>query len=164
MRRQIFLYLFLFALLLLIFQYMNEKTIYEAQDLRIQNLSGKLDKSTDSITKLNERVGDLNYFTLQGNDNAMTYLENLGYESEELEKYIFEKVYEQNLQEGNNPLVPFEGINGEMKINKLKFLNHKWILADFTDGNYWGEMILEYNITENGDIDFKTISSLIYPQ
>lgn len=164
MRRQIFLYLFLFALLLLIFQYMNEKTIYEAQDLRIQNLSGKLDKSTDSITKLNEKVGDLNYFTLQGNDNAMTYLENLGYESEELEKYIFEKVYEQNLQEGNNPLVPFEGINGEMKINKLKFLNHKWILADFTDGNYWGEMILEYNITENGDIDFKTISSLIYPQ
>lgn len=164
MRRQIFLYLFLFALLLLIFQYMNEKTIYEAQDLKIQNLSEKLNKSTDSISKLNERIGDLNYFTLQGNDNAMTYLENLGYESEELEKYIFEKVYEQNLQEGNNPLVPFEGINGEMKINKLKFLNHKWILADFTDGNYWGEMILEYNITENGDIDFKTISSLIYPQ
>lgn len=164
MRRQIFLYLFLFVLLLLIFQYMNEKTIYEAQDLKIQNLSEKLNKSTDSISKLNERIGDLNYFTLQGNDNAMTYLENLGYESEELEKYIFEKVYEQNLQEGNNPLVPFEGINGEMKINKLKFLNHKWILADFTDGNYWGEMILEYNITENGDIDFKTISSLIYPQ
>jgi len=164
MRRQIFLYLFLFVLLLLIFQYMNEKTIYEAQDLKIQNLRGQLDKSQDSISKLNEKVGDLNYFTLQGNDNAMTYLENLGHESEELENYIFEKVYEQNLQEGNNPLVPFEGINGEMKINKLRFLNHKWILADFTDGNYWGEMILEYNLTENGDIDFKSISSLIYPQ
>ena len=143
---------------------MNEKTIYEAQDLKIQNLRGQLDKSQDSISKLNEKVGDLNYFTLQGNDNAMTYLENLGHESEELENYIFEKVYEQNLQEGNNPLVPFEGINGEMKINKLRFLNHKWILADFTDGNYWGEMILEYNLTENGDIDFKSISSLIYPQ
>lgn len=164
MRRQIFLYLFLFVLLLLIFQYMNEKSIYEAQDLKIQNLRGQLDKSQDSISKLNEKVGDLNYFTLQGNDNAMTYLENLGHESEELENYIFEKVYEQNLQEGNNPLVPFEGINGEMKINKLRFLNHKWILADFTDGNYWGEMILEYNLTENGDIDFKSISSLIYPQ
>jgi len=164
MRRQIFLYLFLFVLLLLIFQYMNEKSIFENQENTIENLRGSKEKATDSISKLNERVADLNYFTLQGNENAMTYLENQGFESKELENYISEQIYEQNLQKGNNPLVPFEGMNGEMKINKLKFLNHKWILADFTDGSYWGEMILEYSMNENGDLNFNTIASLIYPK
>lgn len=164
MKRQLFLYLFLFALLLLIFQYMNEKSIFETQDTKIETLRAKLERAQDSISKLNKRVENLNYFTLQGNENAMTYLENIGYDSQELESFIFEKIYDQNLQKGNNPLIPFEGINGEMKINKLKFLNHKWILADFTDGNYWGEMILEYTVNEKGDLDFNTIASLIYPQ
>ena len=164
MRRHLFLYLFLFALLLLIFQYMNEKSIFENQENKIENLRSSVEKGKDSISKLNESVGDLNYFTLQGNENAMTYLENFGYESKELESFISDQIYDQNLQKGNNPLVPFEGINGEMKINKLKFLNHKWILADFTDGNYWGEMILEYSINDSGNLDFNTIASLIYPQ
>ncbi len=164
MRRQLFLYLFLFALILLIFQYMNEKSIFGAQETKIENLRSSVEKGKDSISKLNERVGDLNYFTLQGNENAMSYLENFGYESQELETFISDQIYEQNLLKGNNPLVPFEGINGEMKINKLRFLNHKWILADFTDGSYWGEMILEYSINEKGDLDFHTIASLIYPQ
>lgn len=163
MKRQLFLYLFLFALLLLIFQYMNEKSIFGAQEAKIENLRASVEKGKDSISKLNDRVADLNYFTLQGNENAMTYLENFGYESQELEDYITDQLYEQNLLKGNNPLVPFEGINGEMKINKIRFLNHKWILADFSDGRYWGEMILEYSINEKGDLDFNTIASLIYP-
>ena len=164
MKRHLFLYLFLFALLLIIFQYMNQKSIFENQDNKIENLRASLEKEKDSISKLNDRVEDLNYFTLQGNENAMTYLENFGYESQELENYITDQLYEQNLLKGNNPLVPFEGINGQMKINKIKFLNHKWILADFSDGRYWGEMILEYSINEKGDLDFNTIASLIYPQ
>ncbi len=164
MRRQIFLYLFLFVLLLLIFQYMNEKSIFETQENTIENLRGSKEKATDSISKLNQRVADLNYFTLQGNENAMSYLESQGFESKELENFISEQIYEQNLIKGNNPLVPFDGMDGDMKINKLKFLNHKWILADFTDGSYWGEMILEYSVKENGDLTFNTIGSLIYPQ
>lgn len=164
MKRQVFLYLFLFALLLLIFQYMNEKSIFENQEQKIENLRTSLEKSTDSMSVLNDRVADLNYFTLQGNENAMSYLENAGYESKELEDFIADQIYEQNLVKGNNPLVPFEGMNGQMKINKLKFLNHKWILADFTDGGHWGEMILEYSINERGDLEFNTIASLIYPQ
>ena len=164
MRRYLFLYLFLFALLLLIFQYMNEKSIFENQDNKIVTLRASVEKGKDSISKLNDRIGDLNYFTLQGNENAMTYLENSGYESKELEDYITEQIYEQNLLKGNNPLVPFDGIDGEMKINKVRFLNHKWILADFSDGIHWGEMLLDYSIDEKGDLKLHSIASLIYPQ
>ena len=64
---------------------------------------------------------------------------------------------------GNNPLVPFDGMNGDMKINRLKFLNHKWILAEFTDGKFWGEMILEYSFNENRELKFNTVASFLYP-
>jgi hypothetical protein len=143
---------------------MNEKKIYESQKEKIEILEAKVKKEHDSIESLNSKVADLNYFTLQGNDNAMTYLENQGYSAADVEKYVSEQIYDQNLAKGNNPLVPFDGMNGDMKINKLKFLNHKWILADFTDGMYWGEMILEYSIDKKKELTLNTIASLIYPQ
>jgi len=163
MKRQIFLYLFLFTLLLVVFQYMNQKSIFESQEIRVENLRSQVEVAEDSISKLNDRIGDLDYFTLQGNENAMTYLESLGYEAIDIETFISDQIYDQNALKGNNPLVPFEGINGSMKINKLKFLNHKWILVDFTDGTNWGEMILEFEITENKEYNLYTIASLIYP-
>lgn len=142
---------------------MNEKSIFEAQETQIENLRSKVKKAEDSILELKDDNLELNYFTLQGNENAMSYLESLGYDSAEIETLVTNQIYDQNAIKGNNPLVPFEGMKGEMKINKLKFLNHKWILADFTDGTYWGEMILEYSIDKNQDLTLNTIASLIYP-
>lgn len=163
MRRQIFLYLFLFALLLIIFQYMNEKSIFEVQEIKIENLRAKVENAEDAILKLKDKNADLNYFTLLGNENAMTYLESFGYDAADIETLVSNQIYDQNALKGNNPLVPFEGMSGEMKINKVKFLNHKWIVADFTDGTYWGEMILEYSINENKELTLNTIASLLYP-
>src|SRR5690606_29418998 len=96
MKRQIFLYLFLFTLLLVIFQYMNEKSIFENQEIKIENLRAKVEKAEDSIAGLNDRIGDLNYFTLQGNENAMEYLESFGYDSADIEKLISNQIYDQN--------------------------------------------------------------------
>ena len=143
--------------------YMNEKSIFEAQEIKIENLRSQLEKAKDSISKSNDRIADLDYFTLQGNDNAMSYLESFGYESADIETLVSNHIYDQNTIKGNNPLVPFEGMEGDMKINKVKFLNHKWILADFTDGTYWGEMILEYTINKDKSLTLNTIASLIYP-
>ncbi len=163
MKKTIFMYLFFFALLFIIFQYMNEKKIFEMQDNKIESLTIKLEKEKDSITVLSEIVADLNYFTLQGNENAMSYLESFGFDSNNVESLVTNQIYDQNLKEGNNPVIPFDGINGSMKINKLKFLNHKWILADFTDGTYWGEMLLEYSIDEKRSLNLTTVASLLYP-
>ena len=66
---------------------------------------------------------ELNYFTLQGNESAITYLESLGFEAADVEKVVSETIYDMNLLEGGNPLVPLEGVEGEMRINKLKFIN-----------------------------------------
>lgn len=157
------MYLFLFALLLIFYQYMNEKKIYESQEARIEKLEAKIQTELDSIDSLQNQVRDLNYFTLLGNDNAMTYLEKMGYEAADVEAMVSDHIYDFNLTKGNNPLVPFDGMNGDMKINKLKFLNHKWIQADFTDGQYWGEMILEYSFNEKKELALTPIASLLYP-
>lgn len=163
MRNKIFLYLFLFALLFIFYQYMNEKKIFESQDSRIEKLEANIQTEQDSIESLQNQVRDLNYFTLLGNDNAMTYLEKMGYEAADVQAMVSDQIYDFNLQKGNNPLVPFEGMNSDMKINKLKFLNHKWIQADFTDGKYWGEMILEYYFNEKKELELTPIASLLYP-
>lgn len=150
----------MFALLLLIFQYMNQKSIFESQENQIEILRAKVETLKDSIDKQQDRLAELNYFTLQGNENAMTYLENSGHSPEVVENEIKDWIHDQNVVAESNPLVPFDG----MKVNKIRFLNHKWILADFTDGMYWGEMLLEYSIKEDGGYDLHNLGALIYPE
>ena len=45
----------------------------------------------------------LNYFTLQGNDNAMTYFENMGYEASDIENKVREYIYDQNGNKRQKP-------------------------------------------------------------
>ena len=166
MKRAIFMYLFFFAMLFVIFQYMNEKKIFGKQENKIESQRNKINKLKDQvkvITDSLETLSNVDYFSLQGNENAISYIESLGFEALEIETFVSDYIYDQNLKKGSNQLVPYEGINGDMKINKLKFLNHKWILADYTDGRYWGEMVLEYYVTKDREIELKQISSLMYP-
>ena len=162
MKNRIFMYLFLFALLFIIYQYMNEKSIFERQENKIETLKSNLNRATVDVDSLQQELVNLNYFTLQGNENAMTYFENLGYEANDIEQMVSDNIYDQNLVKGNNPLIPYEGINGVMKINKLKFLNHKWIIADYTDGSYWGEMLLEFYIDDNKNLTLTNLGALMY--
>ena len=170
MKRTLFMYLFLFTLLFAIFQYMNEKKIFEKQLNKIEkqrntisNLKNELLILKDSLEILSNENLSCNYFTLQGNENAVSYIEKLGFESLEIENQVSDYMYDQNLVKEKNYLIPYEGMYGKMKINKIKFLNHKWIIADFTDGRYWGEMILEYYVTKKNKIELNQISSLLYP-
>ncbi|MFT6125680.1 MAG: hypothetical protein ACJAVA_000121 [Flavobacteriaceae bacterium] len=141
---------------------MNEKSIFERQENKIESLRAKLNQEKISVDSLQQELVNLNYFTLQGNDNAMSYFENLGYKAIDIEQMVSDNIYDQNLVKGNNPLVPYEGLNGAMKINKLKFLNHKWIIADYTDGTYWGEMLLEFYIDDNKSLTLSNLGSLLY--
>lgn len=163
MKSKIFMYLFFFAILFIFFQYMNEKSIFESQEKTINSLTEGLQQRNDSIDSLNNKVEDLNYFAFQGNDNAMTYMENLGLEAAEVENRVTEAIYEKNLIKGGNPLIPLAGMSGEMRINKLKFLNHRWIQAEITDGSYWGEMIIEYFFNDKMELELTAVSAVLYP-
>ena len=49
-----------------------------------------------------------------------------------------------------------------MIINTIKLINHRWVIADFTDGKYWGELILRYYVNDDKSVDFEISDYLIY--
>lgn len=163
MKNKVFMYLFVFTLLIALFIYISQKKIYERQLETIDSLEQKIGSLLEEMEYLRYENEDLNYFTFQGNDNAMTYYENQGYEPQVIEDLVREHIYAQNVENGGNPLIPYEGMEGTMKINKVRFLNHKWVIADFTDGRYWGEIILQYDIDETKNLTLNTVQSVLYP-
>jgi len=51
----------------------------------------------------------------------------------------------------------------KMLINKVRILNHKWLIANFTDGDHWGEIFVNYSIDDNNDLKFELTDYLMYP-
>ena len=157
------MYLFFFAILFIIFQYMNEKSVFESQEKQINSLTQQKRVSDSLLNSTEASLLERNHFTLMNNDNAMTYLENLGMEAEDVKLLVQESIYDKNVLPAGNPLVPIDGVAGTMRINKLHFLNHRWVIADFTDGTYWGEVLIEYFFDENNQLLLKTIDAVLYP-
>ena len=163
MKHKLFMYLFFFAVLFILFQYMNEKSIFESQEKKINSLTQKK-LALDSLRlQAENKLVEANFFNLMGNDDAMTYLENLGMEAEDAKALVSDAIFEKNFLAGGNPLVPVEGGTGEMRINKVKFLNHRWVIANFSDGSYWGEVLIDYFFDENNKLYLKSIDAIIYP-
>ncbi|MFT5751476.1 MAG: hypothetical protein ACI828_002185 [Flavobacteriales bacterium] len=163
MKRNIFMYLFLFAALWVVFQYVNNVKVYENQEKRIAKLQTKLADATLLSDSLSLRMSDAEYFTIKGNENAYTYFENDGLDLDVLVPKIKEGMYAKTTATGND-LIPFEGTARAFQINNVKLLNHRWIIADFSDGNRWGEILVQYFINEDGTMDYETIESLVYPE
>lgn len=124
----------------------------------------KLTKMLNDSTKvLHDRLYDAEYFSLEHNGNAQNYLEE--YEVTKLIPQVKDALLEYNTGKDGNKYtdqVPF----GDKKfiINKMKVLNHRWIIADFSNGEYWGEVLLKYFVNEDKSISFETIQSFIYPK
>jgi len=160
MKNRIFIYLFIFAALLSLYLFVSGNTMIEDKDLKIKNLESEVNTLQDSVQNLQLQVFDMQYFSLQNNDDALSYYDHLGLEDPS--RYISDKLLETNEQKGNNPLVPYEGMENDFKINKIKILNHQWIIADFSDGKYWGELLLKYELKDDMGVDFTMMDHLLY--
>jgi len=160
MRRNIFMYLFLFTALWVVFQYVNSTKVYESQEKHIAKLEQQLAEA-DSLQAVREDGGE-RYFKLKGNEQAYDYFERFGVAVDDLEAKIESAIISKNTTEGN-ALIPYENATGIFQINRVEVLNHKWVIADFSDGKRWGELILLYSIDKEGNITFETLQSVIYP-
>ncbi len=160
MKSRIFIYLFIFAALLALYLFVSSNAMLENKDLKIENLESEVSVLQDSVQKLQLQVFDMQYFSLQNNDDALSYYDHLGLENPS--RYISDKLLETNEQKGDNPLVPYEGMESDFKINKIKILNHQWIIADFSDGKYWGELFLKYELRDDMGVNFTMMDHLLY--
>ena len=80
----------------------------------------------------------------------------------DVEAIINNKIYDQNGVKGGNPIIPVASVRGNFKINKIKLLNSRWIQADFSDGDNWGELIIEYFFNQDNTIELVPLSSFLY--
>lgn len=164
MKQKIFMYLFIFSILLCLFMYVNSKRILEIQNKKVESYTNQVEKYKDSIAILQNDVMDLSHFNLDRNEDAISYFEDKGYKIEELMPLIKDELYKLNEVKGEHPMIPYASSEGRrMMINTVKLLNHKWIIADFSDGEYWGELFLTYEITETNELKFNLKESFLYP-
>lgn len=163
MRNKILMYLFIFSVLFTLFIYVNDKRILDAKQEKIDRLEDKLAEMEADVQIQSEVAEVEDYFNLQNNEDAITYFENKGIDTQDLILKVEDAIISKNSAEEDNPLVPQAGMEGKMRINKIKVLNHKWIIADFTDGTYWGEVFLSYEVAEDGEIRFYPEKSFLYP-
>jgi hypothetical protein len=131
------------------------------QETRIVKIQQLLKASRDS---LHNTVDDANYFALENNDNAIDYFVEKGFtDTPALATKIKEGILEQNTNPKGNPLTGYEELDGQkFLINKVKILNNRWIIADFSNGNAWGDVLIRYFVDEKGIVTYETIQSLLY--
>ncbi|WP_282031950.1 hydrolase [Winogradskyella eximia] len=166
MKNKILMYLFIFSVLLLIFQYVNSKNIIDKYEEDIVKVKSKLSESEKTVKTLEEQNFELSYFNIEGNEDALTYFEAQGFDTEQLIPAIVEGLYDMNDYEGeDHPMVPYVSMtDSKLLINKIRVLNHKWIIANFTDGEFWGEIFVTYSIDANNDLKYKLVEYLMYPK
>jgi hypothetical protein len=170
MRKSLYLYLFIIAVLinLYTYQYFTSKEKSEQKSKTESTDSQSIPSKTmsDSIVSLSDKLFDANHFSLEGNDRAQNYL----YESNKINDVpaFAEKVKQALLSYNDSP----EGNKytdqpkmGEQKfiINKVKLLNHRWIIAEYSNCKLFGEVLLKYFIEDNGSISFEIMNSYLYP-
>ena len=160
MKNKLFIYLFVFAALIALFQFVSANNMIKVKNAAIEKRDAKILKLQDSLKNTELRVLDMQYFSLENNDDALAYYTHLKIKNPEL--YITDKLLETNEKKGDNPLIPYAGMESDFKINKIKILNHKWILADFSDGKYWGEIFVKYELKDDLGVDFTLTDHLLY--
>jgi len=158
------MYLFIFTILLVLFQYVNSKNVLDTYERDIISIKAENKSLKDSLAILEDKIQDLSYFNLDRNEDALSYFENKGFDVSELIPFIKDELYTLNEIKGEHPLIPYGSSEGrKLVINNVKLLNHKWIIADFSDGEFWGELFLTYEIIEKKELKFKLVESFLYP-
>lgn len=164
MKRSFLLYAFILLVLVNVFTYSFLSNEVKFEQERYQRTTKRL---KDSLNSLTNKLNDANYFSLEKNENAQNYFDsavaNKTIAYEKLIPVVTEKLMDYNANPKGNPYVGQDQIGAnKFVINKVKVLNHHWIIADFSDGNMWGEVLLKYFVNEDESISFEVIQSLLY--
>jgi len=125
MKSRIFMYLFIFSVLLIIFQYVNSKNIIDKYENDIRKYKTLNKEQEEAIVALEDQNFELNYFSIDRNEDALSYFEAKGYNTEELIPAIIDGLYNMNNYKGeDHPIVPYVSMtDSKLIINKIRILN-----------------------------------------
>jgi hypothetical protein len=164
MRQSLLLYLFILALIFNVFTYAyySKEVVFQKEQLEKLTKKSKVNEA-----KWNDNLIDANYFSLENNEKAQNYFysdvpeKNIDYVN--LIPLLQDELLNFNDNPNGNPYTGQEKIGAnKFIINKIKVLNHRWIIADYSDGEYWGEVLLKYFVNEDKSISFEVNQSILY--
>ncbi|MGB7784880.1 MAG: hypothetical protein WBL27_02155 [Salinimicrobium sp.] len=164
MRKSLFLYLFVFTALLAIFMYVSGSKMAAAKDHKITTLEAELQQAHNTSDSLYAEAASGSAFEYNSNEEAYTYFENRGFDPSEVARKVEDAIISRNKADADNELIPYEGMEGFFRINKVKLVNHKWALASFTDGTYWGDLFISYELDDQGNISLTSEKAVLYPR
>lgn len=164
MKKSLLLYLFILVLLFNVFTYMYYSKQLAFEQNRFTKKEVNFNKDIEAV---NAKLIDANYFSLENNENAQNYFNpdnaTKTIQIEKLIPFVTEKLMDLNANPKGNPYIGQDQIGAnKFIINKVKILNHRWIIADFSDGEYWGEVLIKYFVNDDETVSFETFQSLLY--
>jgi len=164
MKKSLFLYALILSLVFNVYTYMYLSKEVTFEQEKYKKTTTKLKDSLQSVTN---KLSDVNYFSLEKNENAQNYFESAKSDKirnfETLIPYVTGQLLDLNANPKGNPYTGQDKLGAtKFSINKVKVLNHRWIIADFTDGEYWGEVLLKYFINDDESVSFEVNQSFLY--
>ena len=157
--KNVILYALIFSLLFNVFQYINSTKILEAKDKEVVKVKERLKISRDSVAIL----VNANYFALESDQDAQEYFYSNGLDYKKIAIKVKEDLITLNENKNGNKLVPYEPIDGKpFLINTSKVLNHRWIIAEFSNGDFWGQILIKYFVSEGKPTEFETVETVLY--
>lgn len=158
--KKILLYLFIFTVLINVFTYayFTKKQKHEAE--LHQKTELKLEKKQQLIDSLELKVFEMSHYTLQGNDFSQDYLNR--YNGNEVVKKIEDSILNLNHVRGGNKLIGFDYPEDPIVISRMKFMNHRWILADFDNSTLGGQVLIRYYVNSDETFEMEVIDKAMY--
>jgi hypothetical protein len=154
-----FLYLFILAVLFNVYQYVNSNKILDAKENEVTKMKERLTVARDSIN--NAMYND--YFDIEKDQDAQDYFYNKDLDYEKVMEKVNEDLVSMNAQPKGNSLIPYEPMDGKnFVVNKAKILNHRWIIAEFSNGDFWGQILVKYFHNDDKPTDFETVETILY--
>ena len=130
------------------------------QQRRLEKKQSQLKALKDSLKVEKRRFFENVYFSLDTNEEALVYFDALDFPVTSAR--IKDALYDTNLLGEEESLVPYAQMGGKFLINKIKVLNHKWVIADFSDGTFWGELLIKYQVAADGTLTFTVVEHFLY--
>ena len=133
----------------------EKKIVQKEEKLSIETLQ-------DSIRKLSEELSDARYFDIQYNEDSQYFFYENGIEDSE--EFVRQQLMATNItKDENHPLISYRPRrNAKFQINKIKLLNHRWVICDFSDGLDWGELLLKMTLSDDKTLSFEVLDQTLY--
>jgi lipopolysaccharide export LptBFGC system permease protein LptF len=162
MKNKLLLYGLLFSLVVNIFQFVNSGNVIDVYERDIKYYKNKSATTEKEIEKLKKE--DL--FSLTNNDDAREYfIENFdNINPDDVASFVKDALIDYNNNKKGNPLVAYEQIGeNPFIIDNVKFLNHRFLIANFSDGKICGDVLIKYFYNgKDKKPDFESIETVIF--